>query len=95
MNLKNIKKLQDILSTAHLDFDKGLTRHAFYKLHNHEMSEDLVQDTFTKTWIYLIKKGKIHIMKAFLYHILNNLIIDQYRKKEYYFFRIYNGKWFP
>jgi len=29
-----------------------------------------------KTWAYLIKGGKIDVMKAFLYHILNNLIID-------------------
>jgi RNA polymerase sigma-70 factor (ECF subfamily) len=33
-----------------------------------------------KTWKYLAKGGKIDMMKAFLYHILNNLIIDQYRK---------------
>ena len=46
------------------------------------MCEDLVQDTFMKTWTYLLKGGKISMMKAFLYHILNNLIIDEYRKKK-------------
>ena len=29
-----------------------------------------------------MKGGKIELMKAFLYHILNNLIIDEYRKKK-------------
>ncbi|MCX6702497.1 MAG: sigma-70 family RNA polymerase sigma factor [Candidatus Wolfebacteria bacterium] len=33
-----------------------------------------------KTWSYLVKGGKIDLMKAFLYHILNNLIVDEYRK---------------
>ncbi len=33
-----------------------------------------------KTWSYLIKGGKIDTMKAFLYHILNDLIVDEYRK---------------
>ena len=33
-----------------------------------------------KAWRYLVKGGKVEIMKAFLYHILNNLIIDEYRK---------------
>ena len=40
----------------------------------------MVQTTFMKTWRYLVKGGKIDVMKAFLYHILNNLIIDEYRK---------------
>lgn len=44
------------------------------------MSDDLVQDTFIKTWRYLVRKGKIHVMKAFLYHVLNGLVIDEYRK---------------
>ena len=44
------------------------------------MSEDLVQDTFMKTWSYLVRGGKIDVMRSFLYHILNNLIIDEYRK---------------
>lgn len=71
---------QAILSTAHHDFEKGLNIHAFFKTSDHEIGQDLVQDTFAKTWGYLVKGGEINTMKAFLYHILNNLIIDQYRK---------------
>jgi RNA polymerase sigma-70 factor (ECF subfamily) len=41
-----------------------------------------VQNTFLKTFNYLKKGGKIDTMKAFLYHILNNLIIDEYRKNK-------------
>jgi RNA polymerase sigma-70 factor (ECF subfamily) len=68
------------LATAHHDFNKGLNLHAFFKVHDYSLSEDLVQETFLKTWRYLVKGGKIDVMKAFLYHILNNLIIDEYRK---------------
>jgi RNA polymerase sigma-70 factor (ECF subfamily) len=74
------QKQREILDTAHHDFEKGLNRHAFFKVSNHATGEDLVQETFMKTWVYLAKGGKVHIMKAFLYHILNNLIIDEYRK---------------
>ena len=73
---------QAVLSAAHNDFAKGLNAHAFFKLHNHATGEDLVQDTFLKTWKYLVKGGEIEIMRAFLYHILNNLIVDEYRKKK-------------
>ncbi len=80
MTPKETKKIQDILILAHHDFDKGLNARAFFKVNNHAIGEDLVQDTFIKTWSYLVKGGKIDIMKAFLYHVLNNLIVDQYRK---------------
>jgi RNA polymerase sigma factor (sigma-70 family) len=71
-----------ILTLAHRDYEKGLNLHAFFKVSSHAMGEDLVQDTFIKTWSYLVKGGKIDVMKAFLYHVLNNLIIDEYRKRK-------------
>lgn len=80
MTPKKEKILHDILTKAHFDFDKGLNARAFFKINNRTTSGDLVQDTFIKTWSYLVKGGKIDVMKAFLYHVLNNLIIDQYRK---------------
>jgi RNA polymerase sigma-70 factor (ECF subfamily) len=71
-----------LLTLAHHDHSKGLNSHAFFKIHNHAIGEDMVQETFMKTWVYLAKGGKIEVMKAFLYHILNNLIVDEYRKRK-------------
>ncbi len=68
------------LTDAHNDFNKGLNTYASFKVSNLALSEDLVQDTFIKTWTYLAKGGEILKMKAFLYHVLNGLIIDEYRK---------------
>ena len=70
------------LSLAHFDYAKRLNAHAFFKVNDHAMGEDLVQTTFMKTWKYLLKGGKVDVMKAFLYHILNNLIVDEYRKRK-------------
>lgn len=70
------------MTLAHHDFQKGLNARAFFKVHDHAIGQDLVQSTFLKTWMYLVKGGKIDIMKAFLYHILNNLIVDEYRKRK-------------
>jgi len=80
MTLKQEVKLKYILTLAHQDYGRGLNARAFFKVNNHALGEELVQDTFIKTWSYLAKGGKIEIMKAFLYHVLNNLIVDQYRK---------------
>lgn len=71
---------QNILTVAHHDYERGLNLYAFFKMRDRPLSEDLVQDTFMKTWHYLVKGGKIDLMRAFLYHILNNLIVDEYRK---------------
>lgn len=80
---QNIKR-NVIFNEAHHNFEKGLNAHAFFKTHDHKIGEDLVQETYMKTWKYLVQGGKIETMKAFLYHILNHLIIDEYRKKKSY-----------
>jgi RNA polymerase sigma-70 factor, ECF subfamily len=82
MTPKKKKEQREILSTAHNDYSKGLNITAFFKLNNHALGEDLVQETFLKTWSYLVTGGKIDVMRAFLYHVLNNLIVDQYRKRK-------------
>ncbi len=74
--------LQLVMTTAHNDFEKGLKKHAQFRVSDSVKCDDLVQDTFMKTWVYLVKAGKIDLMKPFLYHILNCLIIDEYRKKK-------------
>ncbi len=82
MTPKQKAERQAVLTGAHAAYAKGLSSHAFFKLNNRATSDDLVQDTFMKTWKYLAKDGKIDVMKAFLYHILNNLIVDEYRKRK-------------
>lgn len=73
---------QDQLALAHHDHHKSLNAYAFFKLSDTVLGQDLVQDTFVKTWNYLMKKGEIKGMKSFLYHVLNNLIVDEYRKRK-------------
>jgi RNA polymerase sigma-70 factor, ECF subfamily len=71
-----------LLAIAHHDYEKALNLHSYFRLNDRALSNDLVQETFIKTWSYLAKGGKIDAMKAFLYHVLNNLIIDEYRKRK-------------
>lgn len=80
MTTKELQLNQATLTMAHNAYRKGLSTYAFYKVSNHEKSDDLVQETFLKTWRYIVKGGKIELMKAFLYHVLSDLIVDDYRK---------------
>ncbi|MFA6269853.1 MAG: RNA polymerase sigma factor [Candidatus Paceibacterota bacterium] len=82
MTQKKEAQLNAVLTNAHREYGTGLNAYAFSKVHNQGMSDDLVQDTFIKTWRFLVKKGKVHMMKAFLYHVLNRLVIDEYRKRK-------------
>lgn len=59
----------------------ALYKHCFFRVYSAERAEDLVQETFTKTWNYLVRGQKIDNMRAFLYKTANNLIIDYARKK--------------
>jgi len=76
------QKERDAFVSAYGGYEEALLRRALYKVGDAELASDLVQTTFLKTWEYLIKNGKIDLMRAFLFHILNMLIIDEYRKKK-------------
>jgi len=84
MTTKQETRLQTVLTSAHLNYAKKLNAYACFRLSDCSLGEDLVQNTFMKTWIYLVKGGKIKTMRALLYHILNDLIIDEYRKHKTY-----------
>ena len=82
MTHKQLVEKQEILSMAHQQYERDLNLRALFKVSNQKTGKDLVQETFVKTWKYLIRGGRIEKMKSFLYHVLNNLIIDEYRKNK-------------
>lgn len=62
------------------DLSDALFRHSYFRVFERERAKDLVQETFTRTWDYLSRGKQIENMRAFLYRVLNNLIIDESRK---------------
>jgi len=77
-----IETNEELVIRAYKDHEKSLLRRSFFKLGDKDLSDDLVQNTFLKTWEFLLKGGKVAHMRGFLFHILNNLIIDEYRKNK-------------
>ncbi len=80
----HMKNPQETLVEGFFEHAPSLTRRCYLKINNRALAEDLVQETFIKTWLYLTKSktSNIESMKAFLFHVLNNLIIDEYRKRK-------------
>jgi len=66
---------------AFREFNEALFRHATFRLSDREKAIDVVHDTFTKAWTYVRDGHSIDSYKPFLYKVLNNLIIDEYRKR--------------
>jgi len=62
------------------EYGDALFRHAFIRISDRERAIDIVHDTFTKVWSYVREGHEIESFRPFLYKVLNNLIIDEYRK---------------
>jgi RNA polymerase sigma-70 factor (ECF subfamily) len=76
MNEKEFTRHYDALSDA-------LFRHCYFRIYDKEKAKDITQEAFIKTWHYISKGNEIKNIKAFLYRTLNNLIVDETRKKQY------------
>lgn len=63
------------------DYGDALFRHAVLRLSDRERALEIVQDTFMKAWGYVREGNTIDSYRPFLYKILGNLIIDEYRKR--------------
>lgn len=64
------------------EYNDALFRHACLRISNREKAVDLVHDAYTKVWAYLKNGYQIDNFRPFLYKVLNNLIIDEYRRRK-------------
>lgn len=62
-------------------FSDALFRHCYFRVHERERAKDLVQEAFIRVWDYGRRGNKLENARAFLYRVVNNLIIDESRKK--------------
>lgn len=67
--------------SAYDKYAAPILRHIYFRIGDKKTAEDLTQDTFFKTWQYIVSGSEIQYLKTFLYKVANNLIIDFYRAK--------------
>lgn len=80
--MESFDKVKEEFIKTYEELSDPLFRHCFFKVSEREKAKDLVQETFTKAWNYIDSGKEIANLKAFLYKIANNLIIDHYRKSK-------------
>ena len=61
---------------------EAIYRHCYFRVFSKERAEELVQDTFRKAWQYLSEGKDVKNIRALLYRIATNLIIDDSRKRK-------------
>ncbi len=73
---------KDQFLTAYDEYHDAIYRHCFFRVFSQTRAEELVQETFMRSWQYLMQGNKVDNIRAFLYRVANNLIIDESRKKK-------------
>lgn len=79
--MKNNAVEQEFIK-AYDQFSDAIFRHCVFRVSDREKAKDLTQMAFVRLWDYMSQGKEIDNMRAFLYRIANNLIIDEYRKKK-------------
>lgn len=66
---------------AYDTYADALFRHCYFRVYDRELAKDLVQETFCRTWTYLSQGKEVKNIRAFLYRLLHNVIVDEMRRK--------------
>jgi RNA polymerase sigma-70 factor (ECF subfamily) len=86
LRLKKFKDKQAFL-TAYDKYAEAIYRFIYFKIGQEEDARDLTSAVFLKCWSY-VQEGKLNedneyqSLKAFLYKIARNLVIDYYRQSK-------------
>ena len=80
MREKEAREIEKEFVEAFEKHSDELFRHASLRLPSRERAVDLVQDCYLRAWEYVARGEEIEKYRPFLYRILHNLIIDEYRK---------------
>jgi len=86
------------LAEAYNLYADAIFRHCAFRVFDRERGKELMQETFMRAWTYIAddNKKKVQNMRAFLYKIANNLIVDEVRKKkELSLEQLQEGRWEP
>jgi RNA polymerase sigma-70 factor, ECF subfamily len=78
----NMSDPQKMFLEAYEAHAEAIYRHCYFRVFSRARAEELMQDTFMKTWQYLQNGNQVENIRAFLYQVANNLIIDDSRKKK-------------
>ena len=66
---------------AYDSFADAIFRHCCFRVYDRERARDLTQECFLRAWEYVASGKRVGNLRAFLYRVATNLIIDESRRK--------------
>lgn len=76
------KDLEREFLAAYDQHADALFKHTLLRVRDREAAKDIVQEAFSRTWTYLSQGKKIAYIRAFLFRVAGNLVIDAARRKK-------------
>src|SRR5689334_6788969 len=76
------QEIQQQFLSAYDSYSAAIYRHCFFRVYSKTRAEELVQETYARVWQYLMQGKTVDNIRAFLYRVANNLVIDESRKKK-------------
>lgn len=70
-----------LLVEAYMRYGAEIFRHCQRQVQDREVAEDMTQEAFMRTFEYLRDGRHIENIRAFLYRVASNLIIDEWRRR--------------
>jgi RNA polymerase sigma-70 factor, ECF subfamily len=67
---------------AYDDYADDLFRHCYFRVYDRELAIDLVQEVFCRAWAYLARGKEVQNLRAFLYGIMHNVIVDEIKRNK-------------
>jgi RNA polymerase sigma-70 factor, ECF subfamily len=79
--------MQDSVSSqafmkAYDQYADAIYRHCYFRVSDSAIAEDIMQETFMRVWDYMRQGKDVENMRALLYHVAHNLIVNHYKKKK-------------
>jgi len=76
-------KMEEQFLAVYDEYADAIFRHCYFRLRNNrELARDIMHEAFTRSWEYIAGGKNVENIRAFVYTVANNLIIDHVKKKK-------------
>lgn len=76
------EKIYKDFEKAYEELSEPIWKHCYFRIHNRERAQEIAQDVFMKTWDYLREGNKIDNLRAFIYRVAHNLIVNEITRRK-------------
>lgn len=78
METKIVKEFEN----AYIENSEALFRFCYFRISDRSRAKEIMQDTFTQTWQYIVSGNSVENLRAFLYKVARNLVINELERRK-------------